>query len=128
HARKRPAVEIRRRRDGNRFAVGESDERLALQKRGELVELPAANVHELAGLWMLGFLARPCLERVAAVQTARHGSERLLCLFQLAFGDSEQPVHRQRHAFLETKLLLELVASEAKRSTRLRRHLGLEIA
>ena len=54
-------------------------------------------------------------------------SERFLRRLQLARRDREQPVDRQRDAFFEPQLLLELLAAEAERRARLRRELGLEI-
>src|SRR5262249_38557661 len=44
-----------------------------------------------------------------------------------ARGDREQAIDRKRQPLLETQLLLELVAAEAKRRARLRRDVGLEI-
>ena len=46
---------------------------------------------------------------------------------QLARRDREQAIDRQRDAFVEPQLLLELVAPEPERGARLRRDLGFEI-
>ena len=78
HAGGRPAIELRRRRDGDRLAGGQRDDRLALEKRRELLELLAAEGDELAGRRVLGLRARPALERIAAVHAAREALERLL--------------------------------------------------
>src|SRR5262249_25450307 len=67
HARERPAVEVWRRGDGNRFARWHSDERLALEKRLELVQLLPPDRNELARSRMILFRFRPGRYRIAAI-------------------------------------------------------------
>ena len=53
--------------------------------------------------------------------------ERLLRRLQLARGDRQQPIDRQRQPFVEPELLLELVAARAGTTRAPRRQLGFEV-
>ena len=127
HARERPPEKFRRRRHGDRFAGGQRDDRLPLEKRRQLLELLTADGDELARLRMIGFGARPGLLRIAAVHAAGEALERLLGGFQLAGGDGEQPFQGDREAFVKLQLLLEIRAAEAERRPRARRQIVFEI-
>ena len=129
HAGERPAVEVGRRRDGDRLARRQRDDVLPLEERRELVELLAAGRDQLArrrdaAPWCFAHAASgsppfilPASERNASC---------VACSSRVAI--AEQAVDRQRDAFLEPQLLLELVAARGgTRRARLRRDLGFEI-
>ena len=116
HAGERPAEELRRRRDFDRRVLGQRHDRVALQERLQLAQLLARGGEQLARLGMR-FLLRlaPRLDRIAAVEPAGERAELLLRLAQLALGDREQPIDRQRNPLVEPQLLLE--ASRARGGT-----------
>src|SRR5439155_8282779 len=80
----------------------------------------------LARSGVLRFGPGPCLQRVTAVEAPGERLERFLGGLELACGDGEQPVDRQRDPFVELQLLLEFLAAYPERSTRAWSNLGFE--
>ena len=73
------------------------------------------------------FASRQAAAGIAAVQAARDAPEFFLHLVQLAQRDRQEPIGRQRDAFLELQLLFELVAAEAERGLGAWREVGLQV-
>src|SRR5438876_648817 len=78
HARKRPPVEIWRRRHRDRLAGRQRDDGLALEKRGQLLQLLTSDCDQLPRFGVCRLGAGPGLQRVAAVHPSSQGLERFL--------------------------------------------------
>src|SRR6185437_8087186 len=68
HARERPAIEARRRRDLDLRGLWQADQILATDERFELLELRLRGRDHVAGRRMIPFRARPRGEGILAIQ------------------------------------------------------------
>src|SRR3954470_19311235 len=69
HARKRPAVETRRRRDLHRRTVRNRDDALAVDEVDQVRELLLRDRNQLSRRWMILFGAGPGRKRIAAIHS-----------------------------------------------------------